>query len=120
MIFRLTSKENYFVSELLYSNEEELENCKQLVLQVATLAPQTDTKELKSKIVDNLQVGIDERDVVKHDDPQRSEIQQIGNSSEYCDGENDDTHGRHRFISKVKHTKPGFPLGLENLENLEK
>ena len=35
-----------------------------------------------------------------------SKIQQIENSSEYCDDESDDTHGRQqRFISEVKHTK---------------
>ena len=74
------------------------------MLQVATLSQETDTKDLKTKIVENLQVEIYERDI-EQDDPQISKFQQMDNSSKYCDDESDDTHGRQRFTSEVKHTK---------------
>ena len=89
------------MSELLYSHKEELENCKQLMLQVATLSAKTDTINVKT--TEN-QVEICERDNVEQEDPKMSKVQQIENSSK-CDDEIDDKHGRHGFISKVKHTK---------------
>ena len=88
------------------------------MLQVATLSQETDTKDLKAKIVENLQVEIYERDVVEQDDPQMSKIQQIENSSEYCDDESDDTHGRQqRFISEVIHTKRSCEKNSKCSEN---
>ena len=39
MLFRVTCCETYFVEELLYANEESLENCKDLELIVHTLKP---------------------------------------------------------------------------------
>ena len=87
------------------------------MLQVATLSQETDTKDLKAKLVENLQVEIYERDV-EQDDPQMSKFQQMDNSSKYCDDESVDVYGRRqRFISEVKHTKRSYEKNSKCSEN---
>ena len=86
------------------------------MLQVATLSPETNTIDLKTKILEN-QVEIYERDVVGQKDPQMSKIQQIENSVVCCDDKSDDKHGGDRFISKVKCTKRACENNTKCSEN---